>query len=282
MYLYTIRAARGTLLFRTWGEARVLWEILARIPGIVALVLMPDHVHLLVMERGLPHVQGALRAWALRRNHMRGEEGQVWGYRAKPREIQDDKHARRAQRYIHLNPCRGELAGDPLEWAFSTHRDAVGLAWPAVRRVSADPGRLHAFVSSDPTVHPDGTRLPDAPVMRITEDGWEFDEVNAKGASLSQVAAAVSAVTRAPAAMLKQRGKERTLFLRSARALTQMPGARIARAVGVKPATVSRAGSKVDARVRIVRRVLGDARFGLLGDGDLRELERWSAYRDRD
>lgn len=269
-------------MFRTWGEARVLWEILARIPGIVALVLMPDHVHLLVMERGLPHVQGALRAWALRRNHMRGEEGQVWGYRAKPREIQDDKHARRAQRYIHLNPCRAGLAGDPLEWAFSTHRDAVGLAWPAVRRVSANPRRLHAFVSSDPTVHPNGTDLPEPPIVRVEGAGWDAGERPSTAVRVSEVAAAVSAVTRTPAAMLKQRGKERTLLLRSARALTDVSGARIARAVGVKPATVSRAGSKVDAPVRIVRRVLGDPRFKLLEDCDLRELERWRAYRDRD
>jgi hypothetical protein len=52
--------------------------------------------------------------------------------------------------YVHRNPVVDGLVEDPLEWSFSTHRDALGLAIPAVRRLTEDPKRLHDQVSLIP------------------------------------------------------------------------------------------------------------------------------------
>lgn len=85
MLHYVARSARGQLLFATWLEAQALWQgVHTRVPGLVALCLMPDHLHLLTRtpsEVGLGH---ALRAYARWRNARRGERGVVFERRPPP------------------------------------------------------------------------------------------------------------------------------------------------------------------------------------------------------
>jgi hypothetical protein len=60
-------------------------------------------------------------------------------FRRQPRSVgvPEGLMARRTVRYIHLNPCRGELVSRPLAWPWSTHRDRLGLAVrPAVSRAA--------------------------------------------------------------------------------------------------------------------------------------------------
>lgn len=59
------------------------------------------------------------------------------------------------------------MVTDPLSWAFSTHRDACGLALDPVRKRVPDVHRFHRYVSADPTVAVDGTLLPATPAR-----GW--------------------------------------------------------------------------------------------------------------
>src|SRR5687768_3505503 len=45
---YVAHAAGRSLLFTTWAEGLELWRrIIAHVPGLTALHLMPDHIHLL-------------------------------------------------------------------------------------------------------------------------------------------------------------------------------------------------------------------------------------------
>jgi hypothetical protein len=264
----SVRAVRGSLLFHTWAEALVLWNVIAARVCVLSMVLMPDHLHLaLPHEREIAALGRALRAYAIWRNRARGESGPVFerGNRVTP--VRGRGHEARLLRYIHLNPCRKGLVPDPLAWPFSTHRDAVGLALPPIRTKVPSPDRFHAFVSGDPDVRPAGTALP-SPI--VADPGRE---------SLVEIHAAVSSLTRTPASRLRQRGPARDLLLRAARALTTASTTAIGDAFGVDPATARRRRAVRDADVATVARVLGDPRFGPLRDGDLRDDPSWRAYR---
>jgi REP element-mobilizing transposase RayT len=267
----------GTLLFRYWREARALWDQLAGVPGIRAAALMPDHIHVLLPESSVSALKAALRAYALWRNHDRGERGPVWEHGSLGRRPLSDQHGETTVRYIHLNPCRAQLAADPLAWAFSTHRDACGLAVPPIVGRVHDPDAFQADLASDRFVVSNDPRLP-APQLSGRTRGI---------ASIQDVFAAVSALTRTPAAQLKERGAARSLLLRAARTYADASPPQIAAAAGVSLPTVFRAKPKKDARrdpaVQLVGSVLHDGRFALLTD---RQVWRgpargWARYRDR-
>ena len=95
------RAARGTLLFRDWIEARALWDRLTAGLRFRALVLMPDHVHVQLMDASqLAPLAVALRSYARWRNGTRGESGTVWEHRSSPTPIRG-RRARRAHDALH-------------------------------------------------------------------------------------------------------------------------------------------------------------------------------------
>lgn len=264
-----IRAVPGTLLFHNWREARELWVRLAADALFIALVLMPDHLHAVLAtleQRAL--MAKRLSGYARWRNAARGEQGAVFEHRAKPEPVEGVKHERRTLRCVYLNPCRAGLVDDPLAWPFSSYRDAVGLAIPTLVAPSADPVRLHAYVSGDPSVRPDGTMLPAPPAER--------------GAiRLESVFAAVSALTRTPRSDLRVRGGARDLFVRAARILSSATLDEIAAMCDLDVSGVRRRDAWVSADIRLIARVAGDPRFGVLEDADLRRLSAWRAYRAR-
>jgi REP element-mobilizing transposase RayT len=263
----SIRATPGTLLFVTVDEARALWDRVTAAVRFVALALMPDHLHAQLVELAdMARLAVALRGYALWRNSARGQSGPVWDHRSRPTPIAGRRHVERTIRYIHLNPCRERLVADPLAWPFSTHRDAVGLALPPVRPPARDPERFHAWVSGDPDVAPNGTPLPDGA------------RGLAERASLSDVLAAVSALTRSSEDRVRGRSPERRLFVTSARELARASTSEIADFLGVHAATVRRVPAGPDPRIGMVARVLGDRRFPPLRSGDLREDPAWRAY----
>jgi hypothetical protein len=139
-------------------------------------------------------------------------------------------------------------------------------AFPIVPRVRDAPG-FHRYVSSDPTVHVDGTELP---------------TVSVSVPDALQVLHATSAVARVAASALSDRGREQTLFLRAARTLTPDRHRDIADAVGVSRHTALRARTRQDAAVKTVARAVGEPRFPLLHDWDLRSAPGWLRYRDRE
>jgi REP element-mobilizing transposase RayT len=186
MYHIVARALPDTVLWRDPTEANALWRILTRtFPELVALCLMPDHFHLV-----LPHadeanrLSRALAAYARWRNHRRKQKGPVWASPPPPEKIADDKHLRRTIRYVHLNANRGKLVGDPLAWAWSTHRDATGFAlFPVVAR-DPFPARFHHYISGDPDVAIEGTELP---TTRLDRDAT-WDEVHDTVCTMARLA----------------------------------------------------------------------------------------------
>jgi putative transposase len=263
------RARADTLLFRTWEEARFLWLALTTRATCVGVVLMPDHVHA-VVEGGqdVGRLRQGMRAYAQWRNARRGERGPVWRHRDRASVVRAGEHARRTLRYLYLNPCRAELVDDPLAWAFSSYRDALGLALPALRRAARDPERLHAWVSADPSVNVEGTALPEGLGESVSP-------------SLAAVLAAVSSLTRTPLARMSAAGPARRLFVRAARELTRARSTEVARALGVGATAVRRSWGESDRGVALVARVAGDRRFAALQDGDLRIGRRFGPYRRR-
>jgi hypothetical protein len=269
MLHFVARALPGTLLFRDNIEALALWERLIRaVPMPAAMCLMPNHVHALYPREVRRQLGVGLGAYARWRNHQRGEHGSVWVPIPEPHPVLGAQKRARNQRYIHLNPCRAGLVSDPLEWAWSTHRDAVALAVRPVRPPARDARRFHAYVSADPDADVRGTPLPVGVV-----DALE------RTADLRAVRDAVSAVTRAPLPLLEKKGPSRRLLVQAARVLSSAGTSEIAEFVGLRPRAVRRIPAQVDDDVQVVARVLGDPRFRGLHDRDLRVGRAFSQYR---
>jgi hypothetical protein len=181
------------------------------------------------------------------RNHARHEHGALFAPLPPAEVLLTASKISRQIRYVHLNPCREKLVGDPLTWPFSTHRDACGLAVPRVVPRVGDPDRFHRHVSSDPDCRVDGTDLP-------TRSGRSCTPI--------EVLRAVSAVTRSTRIMLSRRGPTRAFYLRAAAELCpQVSHEVIGKLVGVKRDAVIRARTAPDPNIHIVARVVGDPRF---------------------
>lgn len=240
--------ARG-LAFRDWREGRALWDRIAqRLPGTRAVVLMPDHVHVLATSADPRPFDDGLRAYALWRNRSRGEHGPVWQPHPPVETLANATHHRRSVRYLHLNPCRAGLADCPAAWPLSTHRELLGLAGTAIRERDRDPVAFHAYVSGDPSVHVQGSEYPGG---RLCTDRPDLDAL----------AAAVSEWARAPLSSLRQRGRARRTFIGAARALTSWPHAEIAAWARVHKAQISRTPPLSQKAAAAIARMIGDPRF---------------------
>ena len=243
-----------TRLFDDVVEARALWLATTRsFPDLIALCLMPDHIHLL-HPRYVPHrVSRLMSGYARWRNHHRRTPGSVWAPQRPVEEVAEGDHRRRMVRYIHLNPCRRKpLVGDPLAWPFSTHRDALGLARdPVIPRV-ASPRRFHRFVSSDSWVDPAGTPLP-------------HPTHPAPGrAGLLALREAYLALARLPAPAVAHHGPSRAELGRLLRGCTPERPVLLARFLGVHPSGPARASSREQGWMAPYLRALDDPRFATL------------------
>lgn len=280
MHHYVARSLPGTVLFRTWEEGIRLFTMLrAAFPELIALCVMPDHIHLL-----LPHGEAGRRLIALMsgyaryRSASRGKGGtDTWSPAPEPEAVAPDKE-RRNIRYVHLNPCRKGLVNDPLAWPLSTHRDFVGLSASSVGLLHGQPTRFHAYVSGDPSVDVAGTRLPEIQYER-------FD--------VFAIRDAVSAVTRTVIGEWG-RGPVRTLAVQTAVAHRLLePGGPgftgLAEYFGMSRSQVHRIGAGIPTRNVPIRdpvlaaavRVVGDGRFAPLLPDDLLSSPGWGPYRGR-
>lgn len=269
---HTAHGAGWRLLFHDHHEARALWvRIVRAVPALVALCLMPDHLHLLARRDVSPGLRLGMIAYARWRNAHRGERGPVWAPAGPPEEVPPGDKEPRLVRYVHLNPCRAGLVDDPLAWPWSSYRDRLGLGIaPAVPR-AADPHDLHRYTSSDPSVQLSGTLLPMA-----------RDRVVPGDAGMQELLAAVSELHRLPMRQLAEhKGLARTHLIRAARCTTGPSTADIALHLGMSERAVRRVPAVGDPSVTAVHRVLGDARFPGIPDGDLRRTPELQRYRAR-
>ena len=267
------RAVRGRLLFRTWDEAWHLWHLLVTLVlAPTALVLMPDHLHLQHAHDVRSAVAQAARAHAKWLNGRRRTRAPLWESIPTCEPLADRQKERRSERYVALNPCRKGLVRDPLAWAFSTHRDAVGLTPVAVRPKVARPHEYHQYVSADPTVDVQGTLLPTAPLS-----------IPAGEAGLIAVFDATSALFRATEPMLRARGPARTALINATLCLVpDVTRTEVAEFLGVDRRTLQRANASSNPTTRAIERVVLDPRFARLGSEDLRKLPSFRMYRNAD
>lgn len=273
---FPVRSADGRWLFETWVEARWLWDLLNRHVDYVALVIMLDHFHSLCRAKDLLAVKNAMRAYALKRNVSRGESGPVWRRKERGTIVKSTKQRNVLGAYIHRNPVVAGLVDDPLAWPFSTHRDAVGLAIPCVRRTAPDPERFHEtvrYVRERPHLRqrslPQGLAALTRPEL-LGECGGRQSTMP-KDLVLRQIQAAVSALTRTPEELFWKPAPARSLFVRCARVLAKATTAEISAFSGMSRMTVLREPRTMSDTVALVERVLGDDRFTLLQGGNLRQ-----------
>ncbi len=269
MYHLVLHARPGTVLFRTWEEARALWDQIVGRVHFRALSLMPTHVHLDPPDEAQEaSLAIAKRAYANWRNRHRGESGPVWVDGVSRRTVEGESYIESTRLYIHQNPCRARLVTCPLAWPFSCHRDICGFALPPACRRDPDPAGAHFRVSSTKRL-PDGTRFPEP--RPDTRD---------LAATLDEVFAAVSALMRTPERLMRRHGPGRDLFIRAARTLSKANSSAIAARVGVDDSTVRHARPLVGPTLVLLTSVLGDPRFDVLHDRDLRLEPTWREYRN--
>ncbi len=125
----------------------------------------------------------------------------------------------------------------------------------------------HTYVSGDPSVRAEGTELP-------------FGMRGMRDATVEQVTAAVSALSRSALDQLGRRGPARSLLVRSLVACTPLSKRAIARELRISHRAVNRTESISEADLRRVERVLCDPRFTALMDHDLSQTWTWRRYRE--
>jgi hypothetical protein len=127
------RTRGGQQPFLHFETSRRTWHALQlAFPRVFGAVLMPNHIHLLLPLINGPKSyaeQGAqiqMRLGAV----LSKTSSAVWEQMPPVQIPADDIHARRLWRYVMLNPCRSNLAVDPLSWTWSTLRDIAGASFP--------------------------------------------------------------------------------------------------------------------------------------------------------
>lgn len=208
-----------------------LWRTLRRSFGpVAAACVMPDHVHLLLAAVADPtrlvHELGHVMSGFTR--HV--GDRRVWSEIAPPTVIADERHLLRTARYVHLNPCRDGLVGDPLAWPWSTHRGAIGAEvdpWVSADTLASYLHRegepnfaawFHGYVSRDPACAVNGSALPKPATARVIP-----------AAPLASVISAVIAATP----WVRRRSARRRLIVQLADHQGWRDAALIGRAVGL-------------------------------------------------
>lgn len=247
MYAHVVARARpGRYPLFDQERARWLWGRLQdAFPVVVGAILMPNHVHVVP-----PRAPGTRRRLAclLGAFSRRFDLGELWEPVPEPELIVSPDKLARDVRYCALNSCRPwkhrgrwvRLVGDPLEWQWSTLRDAVGaVAEPwctaeqiadAIEWTGAAPARaLHHYVSSDPSVAVHGTPFPRPSAAS-----------NAPAGSLPEIARAAIMASRGCETDLRRRGPARAMFVALARYRGFHDPRPVAQMCGVHPDTVPR------------------------------------------
>jgi putative transposase len=101
---------------------------------LLAVCLMPNHIHLVVRPRG----NADLAAWIswlftthVRRHHRKyGTTGRLWQGRYKACHIQQDHHLLTVLRYVERNAVTAKLVGRAEDWAWGSLRWRVSGAQP--------------------------------------------------------------------------------------------------------------------------------------------------------
>mgnify|MGYP000877433381 CR=1 FL=1 len=115
---------------------------------IIAYCLMPNHYHLLVHARQedvlSPFLQRLFSGYVQAFNKQHGRSGTLFEGRARWVAVTSDPYVLQLCRYIHLNPVKAGLVGDPAAWPYSNYLDCAGLRSGTIR----DDAFMHMFFTS--------------------------------------------------------------------------------------------------------------------------------------
>jgi len=91
---------------------------------LVAWVIMPNHVHLLLLPRwetDLAEIMHSIKSFTAHEiNKLLGRAGQFWAHESFDRYIRNECHRRNVIRYIEMNPVKARLCSTPADWEFSS------------------------------------------------------------------------------------------------------------------------------------------------------------------
>jgi len=260
---FVFRATGTQSPLSTREHSLCLWDQLQdRLPGCVALCLMPNHGHLIVPMSQRKTAEQAIRLSLLAFQRI---VPSWWEPIPEPTLVPDIKHLRRQIRYVHLNPSRSRLTSDPLNWEFSTHWDYLGfsvgsISVPKVRDLDfSSVTHFHQFVSADSTTNVAGT-----PFLRQARGANMYSPI----VSLDRVADLTLLLTRSPAEALRQRGRckglPRKLFYSLAAAAGYRNYSQLARYLNIGRQSVREAMNKDGAfayREDLARQLLLEPRL---------------------
>jgi REP-associated tyrosine transposase len=111
-------AGYGSCILRQCDCARIVDDTLRHFDGqrlaLVSSVVMPNHVHALLVQNPGYALEALLRSWktftARNINRVRGRAGTLWQRSYFDRLVRDEKHFRNCVRYIRRNPQKAHLA----------------------------------------------------------------------------------------------------------------------------------------------------------------------------
>jgi REP element-mobilizing transposase RayT len=112
------------------GESRRCWYDLD------AWVVMPNHVHLLILPRlPVPDITRWLKSWTARQaNQLPGLAGQpFWQDEPYDHWVRNRRERDRVVRYIERNPVSAGLAASPEQWEWSSARGQAAPPAPLVQ-----------------------------------------------------------------------------------------------------------------------------------------------------
>lgn len=97
--------------------------------SVYAYCLMPNHFHISVQTRKIPisKIMASLTtSYSLHLNNKYKRVGPVFQNRFKSILVENDKYFLKLSQYIYLNPVKAGLVKDPIEYQFSSIREALG------------------------------------------------------------------------------------------------------------------------------------------------------------
>jgi len=131
IFFVTVRLRRWVRAFGT-SEYRTMIDVLEASRGrlgflLCGYVLMPDHWHALIWT-GYPLtisqlVHDVKKVAARRLHQQRGTKGPVWQHQFWDRFVRHEREFAARLDYMHLNPVRKGLVGQPGEWRWSSYNN---------------------------------------------------------------------------------------------------------------------------------------------------------------
>ena len=137
------RQEAADIIFDSWRHLQHHREL-----NLFAYVILENHLHFVASSPTLPILIQSFKSWTARKiidllidrksetllrqlramklNHKKESEYQVWQESSKPKQIQNDEMMCQKIEYIQNNPVARGFVDDPLHWRWSSARNYAG------------------------------------------------------------------------------------------------------------------------------------------------------------